>query len=84
MAPMKGSINSLMRFGHLLGGGFRHSSIGSGFFLGWKSDMHLRDDCMDLLLHVLGRSVGRSAQLWGSLRALAARNEGRNGCMAGD
>jgi hypothetical protein len=56
---MKGSINSRMRFGHLLGGGFRHSSIGSGFLLGWKSDMHLRGDCMSLLLHVFGRSTDR-------------------------
>jgi hypothetical protein len=61
MAPMKGSMRSLIRFGHLLGGGFRHSSIGSGFFCGGVSDMHLRGDRMALLFSVLGRIVGRAA-----------------------
>jgi hypothetical protein len=59
MAPMKGNINSRIRFGHLLGGGFRHSSRGSGFFLGGKSDMHLRGDRMNLLRYVFCRIVCR-------------------------
>lgn len=33
MAPMKGSMSNLILFGHLLGGGFRHSSNGSGLFV---------------------------------------------------
>jgi hypothetical protein len=61
MAPMKGSMSSRMRFGHLLGGGLRHSSIGSGFLLGGKSDKHLRGDLMALVFSVPGRIVVRGA-----------------------
>jgi hypothetical protein len=61
MAPIKGSMSNLMRFGHLLGGGFRHSSMGSGFLPGGRSDMHLRDGLIALLFSVLGRIVVRGA-----------------------
>jgi hypothetical protein len=61
MAPMKGSKSRRILFGHLLGGGFRHSSIGSGFWPGGRSDMHLRGDLMALLLSVLGCIVVRGA-----------------------
>jgi hypothetical protein len=57
---MKGSISSRIRFGHLLGGGFRHSSNGSGFLLGGRLDMHLRGDSR-APLKVFGRNVGRGA-----------------------
>lgn len=61
MAPMKGNISSRILFGHLLGLGFRHSSSGSAFLLGGKSDMHLRGDWVCLLVNVHGRTVGRGA-----------------------
>jgi hypothetical protein len=60
-APMKGIISSRILFGHLLGGGFRHSSKGSGFLLGGISDMHLRGDRTTPLLNVFERNVGHGA-----------------------
>lgn len=73
-----------MRFGHLLGGGFRHSSRGSGFFLGGTLDMHLRGDRMKLLRHAVGHVVDRGAWLCGSSRALGTRSEGRKCGMLGN
>jgi len=60
-APMKGSISRRILFGHLLGFGLRHSSMGSGLLFGGESDMHLRGGRICRLLSVLGRSTRRGA-----------------------
>lgn len=54
-------MSNRILFGHLLGGGFRHSSKGSTFLFGGESDMHLRDGCIWRLLKVLGRKARRGA-----------------------
>jgi hypothetical protein len=48
IAPRKGKMSSLIRLGHLLGGGLRHSSSGSGLRFDGPFDMHLLDtgDCV--------------------------------------
>lgn len=84
-APTNGSISRRILFGHLLGLGFRHSSIGSTGFCGpGNSDMHVRDVCNWRLLRHRRRNACRVAQLCESSRALGMRKAGRSGSMTGN